>query len=89
LIETVRTVGHNAGMTLLSDELTHLVAQLPPDKGEAVLQFARFLSEQAGDNSWEHPLAAAAKSQRVSQELADVDREIAQGKATPLSTDDL
>jgi hypothetical protein len=71
------------------EEINQLVSGLPAEKGEIVLQFARFLSEQAGDQAWDRSLAAAATLPKFRQELADVDREIAEGKATPLDLGDL
>ena len=75
-------------MTVI-DEISDLVGRLPRDKSEAVLQFVRFLSEQADDQAWERSFAAASSSQRFQHELADIDREMDEGKATPLSADDL
>jgi len=73
----------------VADEINQLLAKLPPEKSESVLQFARFLSEQANDQAWENSLAAATSSKRFRAELSDVEREIAQGAANPLSPDDL
>jgi hypothetical protein len=58
---------------------------LSPEQGETVLQFARFLSQQAPDGAWEKSLATAAGSARFPHELADVDHELAEPSPTPLS----
>ena len=84
----LRRRGHNHVMTVI-DEITQRVTRLPADKGGAVLQFVRFLSEQAEEQAWERSFTAAATSPRFAPELAEVAREIADGKSTPLSVDDL
>ena len=80
----IRSLLHTVVMSVV-DEIGQLLAQLPPEKGEAVLQFARFLSEQTNDAAWDRSLDAVTTSEAFRQELADVEREIAEGKATPMA----
>jgi len=73
---------NNFGMSVV-EETTAIVAALPQDKARTVLQFARFLAEEDDEQAWQERFAAAGKSARFRQRLAEVDREIAQGVVLP------
>lgn len=45
-------------VTLAAQELIGIVAGLPEDKAREVVDFARFLQQQAGDMEWERILDA-------------------------------
>jgi len=74
---------NNSGMGVV-EETTAIVAALPQDKARTVLQFARFLAEEDDEQAWQEQFAAARKSPRFRQRLAEVDRGISQAKASPL-----
>lgn len=44
-------------MTAVAKELVEIVGGLPEDKARAVVDFARFLQQQAGDREWERIIA--------------------------------
>ena len=68
----------------IAQETAKLVASLPPQKAEAVLDFARYLAERADDEAWDESFARAAHSPKFKAFLAEVEREIAEGKSEPL-----
>lgn len=44
-------------MSAAAQELIEIVAGLPEDKAREVVDFARFLQQQAGDREWERIIA--------------------------------
>ena len=44
-------------MTAVAKELVEIVGGLPEDKAREVVDFARFLQQQAGDREWERIIA--------------------------------
>lgn len=68
-------------MTAVAKELIEIVGGLPEDKARAVVDFARFLQQQAGDREWERILAAEKSYPKLEQFAADALRE---GPAEPL-----
>ncbi|MCO5052696.1 MAG: hypothetical protein M9920_10365 [Verrucomicrobiae bacterium] len=73
-------------MTTAAKELIEIVGSLPEDKARAVVDFARFLQQQAGDREWERILAAEKSHPKLEQFAADALRE---GSAEPLDPDKL
>jgi hypothetical protein len=73
----------------VADETATIVSKLPPDKAHAVLDFARFLAEQNDEREWDDRAARASKSPRFRQHLDEVNREIADGKSSPLDNKQL
>ncbi len=63
------------------EELSALFERLPTDKARSVLDFTRFLAEQADDEAWDRRLAGAAASPRFRERLDEVERQIAAGQA--------
>ena len=61
-----------------------LFERLPTDKARSVLDFTRFLAEQADDEAWDRRVEAAGSSPRFRQRLAEVERQIVAGRATPV-----
>jgi hypothetical protein len=47
-------------MTAVAKELVEIVGGLPEDKAREVVDFARFLQQQAGDCEWERLIANAS-----------------------------
>jgi hypothetical protein len=61
-------------------ELIEIVDGLPEDKAREVIDFARFLQQQAGDREWERIIAAKSYP-KLEKFAADALRE---GSAEPL-----
>jgi len=68
-------------MTAAAKELVELVGALPEDKARAVVDFARFLQQQAGDAAWERIIAANRSYPKLEEFAAAALRE---GAAEPL-----
>ena len=71
------------------EELSALFEQLPLDKARSVLDFTRFLAEQADDEAWDRRVEAAGSSPRFRQRLDEVERQIAAGQAQPMDLNQL
>jgi len=68
-------------MSSATQELIGIVEGLPEDKARAVVDFARFLQQQAGDREWERILAEERAYPKLEQFAAAALRE---GKGEPL-----
>ena len=64
-------------MKTLAKETARLVESLPPDKAEAVLDYARYLAEKADDAEWERLFASPKHRRKFKALINRVDREIA------------
>jgi len=73
-------------MSVVSQELLEIVDGLPEDKARAVVDFARFLLQQAGDREWERIIGAKRAYPRLEKFAADALRE---GSAEPLDHSEL
>jgi len=68
-------------MTAVAKALIEIVDGLPEDKAREVVDFARFLQQQAGDREWERIIADQRAYPRLDKFVADALRE---GPAEPL-----
>ena len=68
-------------MTAVAKELVEIVGGLPEDKAREVVDFARFLQQQAGDREWERIIAETRPRPKLDAFVADALRE---GPAEPL-----
>jgi hypothetical protein len=68
-------------MSAASQELIKIVDGLPEAKAREVVDFARFLQHQAGDQEWERLLADGRPRPKLDAFVADALRE---GPAEPL-----
>ena len=68
-------------MSLTAQELIGILDGLPEDKVREVMDFARFLQQQAGDREWERILAERRTYPKLEQFAAAALRE---GTAEPL-----
>jgi len=62
-------------MTAAAKELVEIVGGLPEDKARAVVDFARFLQQQAGDREWERIIADQRAYPKLDKFVADALRE--------------
>lgn len=62
-------------MTAVAKELVEIVGGLPEDKAREVVDFARFLQQQAGDREWERILAEKRAYPKLEKFAADALRE--------------
>jgi hypothetical protein len=68
-------------MSAAAQELIEIVDGLPEDKAREVVDFARFLQQQAGDREWERIIAAKHAYPKLNKFAAEALRE---GAAEPL-----
>jgi hypothetical protein len=68
-------------MTAVAKELVDIIGALPEDKAREVVDFARFLQQQAGDREWERIIAEKRAYPKLDKFAADALRE---GPAEPL-----
>jgi hypothetical protein len=68
-------------MSSVAQELIAIVDGLPEDKAREVVDFARFLQQQAGDREWERILGEPHNRPKLEQFAAEALRE---GKSEPL-----
>jgi hypothetical protein len=71
-------------MTKLVEEAARLVAMLPEDKAQALLEYARYLVDKADEEEWERRFSDAKYRPKFSATLQEVESEIAAGQTEPL-----
>lgn len=73
-------------MTAVAKELVEIVGSLPEDKAHEVVNFARFLQQQAGDREWERIIADKRAYPKLDKFVAEA---LHEGAAEPLDPDKL
>jgi hypothetical protein len=73
-------------MSSVAEELVAIVDGLPEAKAREVVDFARFLKQQAGDLEWERIVGDARPRPKLNAFVAEALRE---GKSEPLDPDKL
>lgn len=73
-------------MTAAAKELVELLGELPEEKARAVVDFARFLHQQADDAAWERIISDTRPRPKLDAFVAEALRE---GKSEPLDTNKL
>lgn len=73
-------------MSAVSQELAEIVDGLPEDKAREVVDFARFLKQQAGDREWERIIGDARPRPKLEAFVAGA---LHDGKPEPLDTNKL
>jgi hypothetical protein len=68
-------------MTTAAKELVDLISRLPEEKAQEVVDFARFLTQQAGDAAWERILQGSRPRPKLDAFVAEALRE---GNSEPL-----
>ena len=68
-------------MAVITDELAEILRELPEERAQELVDFARFLQQQSGDAAWERIIAEASPRPRLDAFVAEVLRE---GSAEPL-----
>jgi len=68
-------------MTVASKELAEILKGLPEEKAREVVDFARFLQQQAGDAAWERIIGDSRPRPKLDAFVAEALRE---GSAKPL-----
>ncbi|MCY3021551.1 MAG: hypothetical protein NTW87_21260 [Planctomycetota bacterium] len=76
-------------MKMCTEEALRLLEALPPEKAGALLEFARFLAEKADEEEWERRFSDVRYDPKLRARLAEVDRDIAAGRAAPLDVNRL
>lgn len=73
-------------MTAVAKELAEIVDGLPEEKAREIVDFARFLKQQAGDLEWERILNDPRPRPKLDAFVAEALRE---GEAKPLDPKEL
>jgi len=73
-------------MTAAAKELAEIVGELPEEKAREVVDFARFLRQQAGDAAWERIIADKHPRPKLDKFVAEA---LHEGNAEPLDTNKL
>jgi hypothetical protein len=81
--------GHNEGMKGLAQEVARLVESLPVEKAQALIEYARYLSEKADEEEWDRKFSDRRYAPKLKKVMAKVEREIRAGKSEPLNLDRL
>jgi hypothetical protein len=76
-------------MTELAEETARLVDSLPPEKAQALMEFARFLAEKADEEEWEKRFSDPKYAGKLGSLVREVEAEIASGATEPLDPDRL
>jgi hypothetical protein len=75
-------------VTKLAEEAARLVDSLPPEKAQAIVEFARYLADKADEDAWQARVTSPRHAPKLEAMMADVEREIAAGAGEPLDLDD-
>jgi hypothetical protein len=62
-------------MAAMTHELAEIIRDLPEEKAREVMDFARFLQHQAGDDAWERIIADARPHPKLDAFVAEALRE--------------
>jgi hypothetical protein len=73
-------------MSVVAEELVEIVGGLSEEKAREVVDFARFLKQQSGDQEWERIIGDTRPRPKLDAFVADALRE---GKSEPLDTNKL
>jgi len=73
-------------MTTVAKELVEILNDLPEEKAREVVDFARFLQQQSGDQEWERIIAGKRAYPKLETFAAEALRE---GNAEPLDPNKL
>lgn len=68
-------------MTAVAKELARIIESLPDEKAREVVDFARFLQQQASDAAWERIIGDSQSRPKLDKFVADALRE---GPVEPL-----
>lgn len=68
-------------MSVALQELIEIVDALPEDKARELVDFARFLQQQAGDGEWERIIAAKRAYPKLEKFAGEA---LLEGRAEPL-----
>ena len=68
-------------MAAMTHELAEILRELPEERAREVVDFARFLQQQAGDAAWERIIAETSLRPKFDTFVAEALRE---GSAEPL-----
>jgi hypothetical protein len=68
-------------MTAVAKELAEIVDSLPEEKAREIVDFARFLQQQAGDAAWERIIGDPQPRTKLDKFAADA---LLEGPAEPL-----
>lgn len=71
-------------MNTLVEEAVRIVESLPPDKAQALLEYARYLAEKAEEEAWERRFTDPKYAPKLTALMAEVEQDIAAGKSEPL-----
>ncbi len=70
-------------MNALSEEAARLIESLPPEKAQALIEYARYLAEKSDDEEWDRKLRHPKYSAKLKTVVENVEKEIKAGRASP------
>jgi hypothetical protein len=74
-------------MSGLAREAAEIVDALPPDKAEAVVEFARYLAEKADEEEWDRQFADPKYRSKFGALVDQAKADVSAGKAEPFDPD--
>ncbi len=74
-------------MSPLAKQIAGLADALPEDKARALAEYAQYLADKADSEEWDRKFGDARYATKLKALMAEVEREIAEGKAQPLDPD--
>jgi predicted Zn-dependent protease len=76
-------------MSTTSEETARIAASLPPDKAEALLEFARYLAEKADEQEWDRRFSDPRYSAKLTKMADEARTEFHTGQTQPLDPDSM
>jgi hypothetical protein len=71
-------------MTKIAQEAAMIAEALPPDKAQALIEYARYLAEKADAEDWDRKFSDPKYATKLKALMKEVDIEIAAGKAASM-----
>lgn len=74
-------------MSAVAEQAAKLIDSLPPDKAQALLEYARFLAEKADEEGWEKRFSDPSYAPKLKAMAEQALAELHAGSAKPLDPD--
>jgi hypothetical protein len=74
-------------MKVLSEEAVKLIDNLPPDKAQALMEYARYLTERSDEEEWERKFSDPRYTSKLQAMAEEAREEYRSGKTKPLDPD--
>jgi len=74
-------------MSVLAEEAARIVESLPPDKAQALLEYARYLADKADEEQWQKQFSDPKYAPKLQQLAEEALAEFRSGQTQPLDPD--